>query len=514
MRWDSETRYRLLLKINNAAIRHTTGEDLFKALADELRNHFDYDRLSINLYDARTQSITYFATADGILVAGLSNQEGRPLAKGAIVQMVVQSGQPVIIDDLSRYADHPSIGAMVKARLKSTMAFPLILRGEVLGTIHFSFKEKPRHISELTAVLGAVSNQIAIAVDNIRHYTKLKQVNMDLLREKRYLLSHANQPYQQDSFIYESPRMVEIIRIVEQVADTDATVLLTGETGTGKDYLARYIHNLSPRKENLFVKTNCQALTPSLFESELFGHAKGAFTGALSEHVGRFELAQSGTVFLDEIGELPVGLQAKLLHVLEDRRFERVGDSRPRKIDFRIISATNSDLAAKIEAGQFRKDLYYRLNLISIHVPPLRQRIEDIPVLLKKLTLDEARRINRSAPAYTPDAVEILCDYKWPGNIRELKNFVKRMLIMRPGEEISADTIRKEFSDQLRAAPSAPAAAFQNLADAERGHIERALAACKGAVGGPAGAARLLAVPRSTLQYRLKKYGLNPSDYT
>jgi formate hydrogenlyase transcriptional activator len=512
MRWNPETRYKLLLKINNAAIEHTTGEALFKAVATELNEHFDHDRLSINLYDAKTQSISYFATADGILPKGISNQERRPLAKGAIVQMVVQSGQPVVIDDLTRYSDHSSIGAMVRANLKSTMAFPLNLRGEILGTIHFSFKEKPLYISELTEVLAEVSNQIAIAVDNMRQYTQLKQINADLIREKRYLLSHSNQPYQQDSFIYESPSMVEIINIVEHVADTDATVLLTGETGTGKDYLARYIHNLSPRKENLFVKTNCHALTPSLFESELFGHAKGAFTGALNDRAGRFELAQHGTVFLDEIGELPVGLQAKLLHVLEDRRFERVGDSRPRDIDFRIISATNCDLPAKIDEGLFRKDLYYRLNTISIRVPPLRQRIEDIPILLNKLTTDETQRVNRPAPTYTSEAIEMLCGYAWPGNIRELKNFVKRLIIMRPGQELGADAIRKELPVDSTTKP--PANIFQNLADAERCHIERALAACNGAVGGPTGAAKLLAVPRSTLQYRLKKYGLSPSDYT
>ena len=511
MHWNPETRYKLLLKINNAAIEHTTRETLFMAVATELSKHFDYDRLSINLYNAKTQSIRYFAAADGILLNGGPGQERRPIAKGAIVQMVVQSGQPVIIDDLTRYTDHSSIGAMVEAKLTSTMAFPLTLRGKILGTIHFSFKKKPRHISELTAVLAEVSNQIAIAVDNMRQYTQLKRINADLIREKRYLLSHSNQPYQQDSFIYESACMVEIIGIVERVADTDATVLLTGETGTGKDYLARFIHNLSPRKENLFVKTNCHALTPSLFESELFGHAKGAFTGALSDRAGRFELAQAGTVFLDEIGELPVSLQAKLLHVLEDRRFERVGDSRPRDIDFRIISATNCDLAEKIDEGRFRKDLYYRLNTISIRVPPLRERIEDIPILLNKLTIDEAQRVNRSAPRFTGGAIEVLSAYQWPGNIRELKNFVKRMIIMRPGEAISAGIIRKELP--VQAAAETPSCEFQNLAEAERCHIERALASCKGAVGGPTGAAKLLGIPRSTLQYRLKKYGLVPSAY-
>jgi len=511
MYWNAETRYKLLLKINNAAIEHTTRENLFKALATELSRHFNHDRFSINLYDAKTQSISYFATADGILLKGIPNQERRALARGRISQMVIQSGQSVIIDDLSLYSDHSSIGAMVKANLKSTMAFPLILRGQILGSIHFSFREKPRHISELTMVLSEVSKQIAIAVDNMLHYTELKQINADLVREKRYLLSHSNEQYDQDSFIYESSCMVEIMDIIERVADTDATVLLTGETGTGKDYLARYIHNMSSRKENLFVKTNCQALSPSLFESELFGHAKGAFTGALNESIGRFEMAQSGTVFLDEIGELPISLQAKLLHVLEDHRFERVGDSRPREIDFRIISATNSNLEAKIDEGQFRKDLYYRLNTIAVQVPPLRQRIEDIPILLKKLTFDEAQRMNRPASTYTEEAIEILCGYQWPGNIRELKNFIKRMIILRPGEEINAGAIRKELPNQSQA--KQPAAAFQNLADAERCHIERALSVCKGSVGGPAGAARLLGIPRSTLQYRLKKYGLIPSDY-
>ena len=511
MRWDTQLRYKLLLKINNAVISHTTRGDLFQAVASELRNHFHHDRVSINLYDPKTQSISYFTTADGINPKGISSMESRPLAKGSIAKMAIRSGQPVIIDDLSRYCDHSSIGSMVRANLRSTMAFPLIVRDRILGTLHFSFRDKPDYISELTEVLADVSKQIAIAIENMLNYEHLERVNSDLLREKRYLLANSNQQYQQDSFIYTSTSMGEIMDLVERVADTDASVLLTGETGTGKDYLARYIHNLSVRREHLFVKTNCPALASSLFESELFGHAKGAFSGANSKRIGRFEMAQGGTVFLDEIGELPVNLQAKLLHVLQDRSFERVGDSRSRKIDFRIISATNRDLKESIAAGSFRQDLFYRLNTVTIRVPPLRKRVEDIPVLINKINLSVSQEMNRVAPVYPSETLQTLSGYSWPGNVRELKNFIKRMIILRPGDTITG----RDISGMLQGAASSPetGSEFRTLAEAEKKHLEQALIKCNGALGGKKGAANLLGIPRSTLQYRLKKLGLNPHDY-
>jgi len=512
MHWNPEVRYKLLLKINNAVIAKTTRRDLFQAVARELRNHFTHDRLSINLYEPQTQSISYFANADGINPSGISTQSSRPLAKGSITQMVIQSGQAVIIDDLESYSDLSSIGAMIQANLKSTMAFPLTLRNRILGTIHFSFKRKPDHISELTEVLADVSNQLAIAVENMLAYEHLTRLNSNLIREKRYLLSNSNLPYLQDSFIYTSKSMVEIMNLIERVADTDEPVLLTGETGTGKDYLARCIHNLSSRKENLFVKTNCPALSASLFESELFGHAKGAFTGAATERIGRFELAHGGTIFLDEIGELPVNLQAKFLHVLQDRSFERVGESKTRDIDFRIISATNKDIPASIKAGQFRQDLFYRLNIFTIKVPPLRERVEDIEILINNITSNESHEMKRPAPEYTSEALELLKKYSWPGNVREMKNFIKRMVILRAGEQITRNDIKKDF--QETALPDHTVDEIKTLEDAERAHIKKALIQCKGALGGQHGSAKHLGIPRSTLQYRLKKLGINPKDYS
>jgi transcriptional regulator with GAF, ATPase, and Fis domain len=262
--------------------------------------------------------------------------------------------------------------------------------------------------------------------------------------------------------------------------------------------------SLSPRREALLVKVNCPALAPSLFESELFGHTKGAFTGAQARRVGRFEMADGGTVFLDEVGDLPPELQAKLLHVLQDQTFERVGESKPIRTDFRVISATNHDLEAAMAEGRFRSDLYYRLDTIRLRLPPLRERAADVPLLVERLTEVEAGRSHCRPPRYEPGAVELLQAYSWPGNVRELKNLVKRMVILRPGEAIAAADLDKFLSTgrpgQERGLPS--------LAEVERRHIESALARCGGAVGGPGGAARALGLPRTTLQYRMRKYGL------
>jgi transcriptional regulator with GAF, ATPase, and Fis domain len=511
MRWSSETRYKMLLEINNAVVTRTNREDLFQALAQELRRRFAFDRLAINLYDAKSQSISYFAAADGVQPGGVMTQPSRPLADGAIARMVIQSRQPTIMDDLSRYSDQSSIGAMVAAGLNATMAFPMLVRNRTLGSIHFSFRSVPEHISELTEVLSDVSRQVAIAVDNMLAYTELAKLNRSLEREKEFLLNSSDE-YPQDEFFHASAAMEDIMKTIRRSADTDATVLITGETGTGKDYLARCIHSQSPRRNHLFVKTNCPALASSLFESELFGHAKGAFTGANDKRIGRFELAHGGTIFLDEIAELPISLQAKLLHILQDHQFERVGDSRPVPVDCRVIAATNKDIQAGIRAGTFREDLFYRLNIVSIHVPPLRERREDIPLLMERLTLAQAREMNRPEPVYSNGALKGLCAYPWPGNVRELKNLVKRMVILRPGEEIATGDIEKLLESGIRH-PQAGGEPPATLRDAERRHIVTALSRSRGVLGGPKGAAQLLGLPRSTIQYRIKKLGIRPEDY-
>ena len=510
MHWNLNTRYKILLEINNAVITNFSIDDFFKALANELKKHFEYDRLSIFIYDSAAQSLTNLTLADGIQPKGFE-KDVRPLESGAIAKMAIQSREPVILDDIARYSEHPTIISMINAGLTSTMAFPLIVRNHVLGTMHMSFKKRPGNWIDLQEIFTDVSNQVAIAVGNMATIVQLEEEKQNLEREKRYLMSDTDD-YQPANFLYISHVMADIMKLAERVADIDAPLLITGETGTGKDYIARYIHSISPRRDHLFVKVNCPALPPSLFESELFGHVKGAFTGADSSRVGRFELADKGTIFLDEIAELPVDLQAKLLQVLQERQIERVGDNQRIKTDFRLVAATNRNLAESIEDGTIRQDLYYRLNILQIQLPPLRERKKDIPYLIHKMNEMESAEINRKPPTYPDDVIDFLTQYQWPGNVRELKNLIKRMVILKPGETVSLSDIHNLVNIGGQKDHQASSEGT-TLAETEKRCIERALVQTRGIVGGPEGAANLLDIPKSTLQYRLKKFNLKPSDY-
>ena len=502
--WDAVTKYKLLLKINNAIVKETSRSGLFNRLAVEISRIFHYDRFSINLYRPESGSLSYFASAQGISPAGISEGE-RPATKGAIANEVIKLRRPLIIPDLSTHTFWESVRSMQAAGLNATLAYPLIIRDRALGSIHFSFVKCPDNLDELTDFLKDLSGQVAVAVDNMLAYTRLENINEHLRLQKDYLISQSDE---EAGFYYASPAMKHVIGQAKRVADSDVSVLITGETGTGKDHIARLLHNLSSRHEALLVKVNCPALTPSLFESELFGHAQGAFTGASKGRVGRFEMADGGTVFLDEIGELDSSLQAKLLHVLQDLSFERVGESRPIEVDFRLISATNQELEKTIAEGSFRHDLFYRLNTFTLRIPPLRERPEDIPLLVERLTAAQARKTRQAEPSFSPSCLEAMGRYLWPGNVRELKNLVKRLVIMRPGERITGS----DMDDVLQGPRSCDPQAFMPLADVEKQHIKRALELSGGVVGGPCGAASLLGLPRQTLQYRIKKHGLDASS--
>ena len=503
MSWDAATKYRLLLQINNAMVNETTRSGLFRALADEIRKSLTFDRFSINLYDDKNQSLSYFATADGISPAGIGDDE-RPVTKGAIASAVIRSRRPLIITDLSSHIYWESVRALKDAGLNATMAFPLIVRDAVLGTLHFSFTRAPDNTDEVVDFLTELSGQVALAVDHMLARTRIRAVNEHLRRQKDFLLSQDESRSGLHDIFYAGAAMREVMRLAALFADADVSVLITGETGTGKDLVARYTHNLSPRRSGLFVKVNCPALIPGLFESELFGHAKGAFTGAEAKRIGRFEMADGGTVFLDEIGDLDISLQAKLLHVIQDRVFERVGESRPVETDFRLISATNTDLKQSIQAKTFRSDLFFRLNTVSIHVPPLRERIDDIPVLVERLAAIQALKTRFQAPRFSDSCLKAMIRYPWPGNVRELKNLVQRLVIMRPGDLITARDIAAFIGD----APELPRQEHMTLAEMEKRHIQRTLVKTGGVVGGPKGAAALLGLPRQTLQYRMRKHGL------
>ncbi len=507
---DPAVKYQLLLKINNAIISQHTREGLFQALAVEFSKLFPYDRFSINLYHQESSSLSYFATADGVNVQGI-NEKTRPLEKGSIAQMVIQTRKPVFIYDISQNPQLATAEWMLTAGLNSTLAYPMIIRDIVLGSIHFSFKKVPPNIYELREFLNDVSVQIAIAVDNILSYNRLKGAVENLEREKAFLLNNGEADrHQLDQFCYVSRNIAVIMDEVAIVAATDATVLITGETGTGKGHLARTIHNLSRRGDRLFVKINCAALSPTLIESELFGHAKGAFTGADAKRIGRFEMGNRGTIFLDEIGEIPLNTQVKLLQVLQERTFERVGESSPVSVDIRVIAATNQDLKQKMQEKSFRSDLFYRLNNFNVHIPPLRERSEDIPLLVDCFTTRYAEKFRGPMVRYTSSAMAALTSYSWPGNVRELENVIERLMILRAGTIITGEYIH----GLLNNGGGDVQAGFLTKDEMEKQLIKKALMQSGGVVGGPHGAAKLLGMNRTTLQYRMKKLKIDGEHFS
>lgn len=505
---DPAFRYKILLDVNNAIVNHTDPENFFKNLSREIRKVTHYDRFSISIYESDSHSLSWFAMADGIEIKEIDGGP-RLLNKNTIAGRVVTSRKPLVIQNMEDYTHWYTIRLLIEEGIRTAIGVPLIVRDKAIGSLNFCFKNPHLDINVFESFLTDLSGQVATAVDNLLSHIQLEKRNVSLKEQKSYLLKQIYTRYSPDKFHYSSHSMKKIMQQVEVVADSDADVLLTGETGTGKDHIARHIHLLSPRSEALFVKVNCPALTPSLFESELFGHSKGAFTGAGSKRVGRFEMAKDGTIFLDEIAELPVYLQTKLLHVLEDRQFERVGDSQPIEANFRVIAATNADLQMAMSKKSFRSDLYYRLNTIHIEIPPLRERIEDIELILRHLTQSQALNLNRAPPIYSSEVIDLCKKYKWPGNVREMENLVNHLMILFSGKTVTIRDVQPLLSKHERDPCSSP----MTLREVERAHLKKILCMTKGLVGGKSGAAAVLKMPKSTLQYKLRTHGLNPRDF-
>ena len=353
--------------------------------------------------------------------------------------------------------------------------------------------------------LQQVANQVAVAVENALAFDEIEALKDKLHQEKVYLEEEARTEHNFGEIVGESAALRRVLKEVETVAPTDSTVLILGETGTGKELIARALHDLSPRRERTFVKLNCAAIPTGLLESELFGHEKGAFTGAIAQKVGRFELAHRGTLFLDEIGDIPPELQPKLLRAFQEQEFERLGSTRTIQVDVRLVAATNRDLAQMVGDGRFRSDLYYRLNVFPVVLPPLRERPDDIPRLVRHFTQRFARRMGRRIETIPAAVMDALVRYPWPGNIREMQNVIERAVILSPGSALHINV------DDLKAAASAelPPGAAVTLADAEREHILGVLRETGWVVGGPKGAAARLGMKRSTLQKKMKKLGIS-----
>jgi formate hydrogenlyase transcriptional activator len=365
--------------------------------------------------------------------------------------------------------------------------------------------------------LGQVANQSALAVENARAYDEIRELKDQLSQEKLYLEDEIRTETNFAQIVGGSTSLRKVLKRLETVAPTDSTVLIYGETGTGKELIARAIHDLSPRRSKAFVKLNCAAIPTGLLESELFGHEKGAFTGAIAQRIGRFEVANGGTIFLDEIGEIPLEFQTKLLRVLQEREFERLGSSRTLRTDARLIAATNRDLEAMASEQKFRSDLFFRLNVFPVQVPPLREREGDIPQLVRHFTQQFSRRMNKVIQTIPSATMDTLCRYHWPGNIRELQNVIERAVIISTGPTLNLDLADVKLS---RAVPSERAGAPTSkkntglrgaLEETERQQIIQTLKHCKWVVAGPNGAAARLGMNRSTLQMRMRKLGISRS---
>jgi formate hydrogenlyase transcriptional activator len=419
--------------------------------------------------------------------------------------------EPVLIDDARQFArfgiDPAALHVWEEMGVISAAGYPLAYRGEPLGSIGFIARR--RITTEEFALLGIFADQAALAIRNAQLYREIERYRDRLQLENTYLQEAIAQEHGFEGIVGESPALRAVLRKVQQVAPAETTVLLTGETGTGKELVARALHQGSPRRDRPLIKVNCGAIPQGVVESELFGHEKGAFTGALQRRTGRFELADQGTLFMDEVGELPLDTQVKLLRVLQEHEFERVGSHRTQSVDVRLVAATNRDLEQEIAAQRFRTDLYYRLNVFPIRIPPLRERPSDIPLLVKHFLAQFQRKLAKPLKGVTPESMARLERYSWPGNIRELQNVLERACVLGSGPVV-------EILDELRplggaeAAPAGPAGRpdVLTLEEGERMHIRQALAATGGLLYGPDGAAALLGVNPSTLRSRMKKLGI------
>jgi formate hydrogenlyase transcriptional activator len=489
-----------------------------------LASHWRWDHTSLCLYEPGSDALRVHAFYFG--PGPLATSPGRQ-APGSLVPLdgtqsgrAFRTGRACVVSTRAEYNAlmSPAWAARMAAALPpeySSCIVPLTCRGRRLGTFASASARNGAFDTEAVQLLTEIAETLAPAVDNALAYREIAELKDRLAKEKRYLESEVEAAF--DELVGESSALRRVLALVESVARTDSMVLIQGETGTGKELVARAIHRLSERNSATFVKLNCAAIPTGLLESELFGHEKGAFTGAVSQKAGRFELADGGTLFLDEVGEIPLDVQPKLLRVLHDQEFERLGGTRTLKVDARVVAATNRDLIEMVGKRTFRSDLFYRLNVVPIVVPPLRDRRDDIPALVRHLVDRSARRLKKTVREIPAESLQALCRYHWPGNVRELANVIERAVILSPGPELRLMSSDLQFNgDDPPMDPrseggrddSGPEEGPQRLVDAERALIAKALQATRWVVGGPSGAATRLGLSRTTLQARMRKLGI------
>jgi formate hydrogenlyase transcriptional activator len=499
-------RLRLLLEVNNALVSTLDLHQLLSAISACLRRVMNHDYASLALYEPAAHQLRLQAL-DFPQGKGLLQEEMVFPIEGTPSGEVIVTRKPLIVSgvDLDRFKASVS-SLFVAEGLQSGCIVPLITANRTLGTLSLSSLRTSAFDQEDVDLLMRVANQVAIAIENALAYREIAELKNKLADEKLYLEEEIRTEYTFEEIVGESTALKRVLSQVETVATTDSSVLVLGETGTGKEVIARAIHDLSPRRERTFVKVNCAAIPTGLLESELFGHEKGAFTGAIAQKVGRFELAHRGTLFLDEVGDIPLELQPKLLRVLQEKEFERLGSTRTLHVDVRVVAATNRDLTQMVEDRMFRSDLYYRLNVFPIVVPPLRDRSEDIPLLVRYFAQKHARRMDRHIETIPTEEMEALSRYHWPGNVRELENLIERAVILSRGSVLHVPLPEDRLTGNVAAASPV------TLEAAERDHILRTLRDTNWVIAGPSGAATRLGMKRTTLQSRMNKLGVFRPD--
>jgi formate hydrogenlyase transcriptional activator len=504
-------RLRLLLEITSSVTSKLDLRQMVEALSANLFRVMQCDVSALLLADFESGALR---------VSLLHNPDARgPFREGSLVPMngsisgqVLRKGKSIRIDSFEQVREDPEIYGnpdgqilykrVMKEGLRTGCYLPLIGRDRVVGVLMLCRRSDNSFEKDDVILLEQVACQVAIAVENTLEYEQATKDRDKETKQRLYLEEEIRAEL--GEIVGESPALKTALSLVSVVAPTDSSVLIMGETGTGKELVARAIHKLGNRSEKAFVKLNCAAIPLGLLESELFGHEKGAFTGAIAQKTGRFELADKGTLFLDEVGDIPLELQAKLLRVLQEQEFERLGSNRTHKVDVRVIAATHRDLPAMVKQGTFREDLYYRLKVFPIQVPTLRQRAEDIPRLVRHFTALYAQRMNKRIDVIPPETMDGLVRYPWPGNIRELQNFIERAVILSPQSTLRAPTSELE-PFQLHQGSNVP---IHGLAEIERDHIQRALEASNWVIGGPSGAAARLGMKRTSLTYKMKKHSI------
>jgi formate hydrogenlyase transcriptional activator len=505
-------RLQLLLELNNQAVSNLELRTLLRVMSASVRRVMQCDAVGVHLPDKESGQLQLYAL-DFPEGNGLLREDALVLTEGSGCSNpgeVFLTRKPMLMSQASSGPCSSSSGASIHGTvlagksLESACALPLICHDRTLGVLELGRRQGPAFTQADIDFLVQVANRIALAIENALAYGEITELKNQLSREKLYLEDEIRSEKGFEEIIGRSAAIRAVLRNIETVAPTGSTVLIYGETGTGKELVARAIHERSPRCSNAFVKLNCAAIPTGLLESELFGHERGAFTGAIMQRTGRFEAANHGTAFLDEIAEISLELQPKLLRVLQESEFERLGSTRTLKTDARLIAATNRDLADCVEKKTFRADLYYRLNVFPIQVPPLRDRAEDIPVLVRHFVQHFARRMNRVIDTIPSDTMEALVRHSWPGNIRELQNLVEHSVILSSGPVLRVPLAGLQSS----AAASQGSVKRRTLEEAEREHLLNILKETKWVVSGPRGAATLLGMKRSTLQFQMKKLGI------